>query len=507
MRNRAWLCMMVMTLSVAAIGLPTAASADMLALSRQMADFKAIALDAGSTRQQVFAAAAAAGLIPPVAAPAGGENTVPLPALASTTAPSALILPFDLGVGSALPPDKTKLLSVLADAQGPKSRGVLLAQGGHFTLADIEKALDGLGASNLYHRTGATLRLDIPFVVSSAASLSLSPGESLLLGRSTGAFLIVAGDMNVDHGDISGSDEINIYQPGFRPFVLAGLSGQVRIQSAHFEHLGTSRDRITGGLVLSANAGSLAEASFVADSTFLDVGSLGSLGMNSLAVRRNVFRGARGVAIDIETSRAMTIADNLFSGTSTSHAIRIGFGSTHTTLAGNIVVQAAEHGIYVASGAQETRIVGNFVGASSQSGIAVVGAACTAISGNTILANGDNGITARRTQGLAIADNTIAGNAGSGLSISGQTAGIIGVRGNSFSENRDGLHSDGGTRFVLARNTWVGQSPRLLGGQINGLTVQLLSTMADGAPEFVIQPSSPATSIAPQADCRAVGSA
>ena len=84
---------------------------------------------------------------------------------------------------------------------------VLLVEAGVTSLAQLYEAVTAAKLTGLIDKTDAGYVAHLPIAVWNGATLSLQPGETLLLDRSTGAFLLASGNLIGDAAGIASTGE------------------------------------------------------------------------------------------------------------------------------------------------------------------------------------------------------------------------------------------------------------------------------------------------------------
>ena len=108
---------------------------------------------------------------------------------------------------------------ILAAQTGGAMAKALVLQSGRATLADLRRLFsenDLVGAGG----GGGALRLDVPLIIWTGATLDLRPGDKIELNRGTGAFLANFGHLDMDGAEIAGAGEASTISPSFQPFVI-----------------------------------------------------------------------------------------------------------------------------------------------------------------------------------------------------------------------------------------------------------------------------------------------
>ncbi|MFC6658251.1 right-handed parallel beta-helix repeat-containing protein [Roseibium salinum] len=313
-----------------------------------------------------------------------------------------------------------------------------------------------------------------PVIVLRGATLSLGPGDELLLDGRHGAFVLSFGDLVAEGAAItatgSGPDV-------FRPFVAIAASGRVVMRGSRLTGLGFEGATAMAGLSIAT--GGIFQprgASELTGNTFTDLHGVTVRGADGLHIDENSFVDSRGVALSLKTTNRVRVVRNLFDGGRGSHALRLAGPSRDVTIRSNAIVSAREHGVRIDDSAMAVVLRDNVISASSGKGLELAqGAACVAVAGNLIRDNGGDGIAASEVGSLIIAGNAVTGNGGAGISLARQLDGTTAlIADNALARNRSGIRTASTTRLHLAGNDLSAQLPRIVAGELAPHTPRLL---------------------------------
>lgn len=372
----------------------------------------------------------------------------------------------------------------LIRAQGNRSHDVILLRGGSVTLDDFATLAEAGPARDFVTRTLDGVVLTRPLAVWEDAGLHLAAGDTLILNRPDGSFVVNLGWVDVKGGTIRGSSGNNPAEPPFRPFVLTAGQGHLTAQGAIFDRLGSATAVVFGGIaVVNSELVETHLVSTIVDSRIIDVASVAMVATKAPAVVGNRFEGAAGTALLLSRASGAIVAGNSFTALSGPRAIRVTAGSSQVLISGNLLYRGPRIGILIDGESTAVTLSGNVVLNSATSGVTVRSATCVHITDNLIAMSGGTGISLADTEGIGIGANAILFNHGSGVLVRDQ-AGSATVRltGNVIAGNRDGLRGATAGRVVLEGNRLDGQLPRVFAGDLAPLTVEWLRNRRDAVP-------------------------
>lgn len=403
------------------------------------------------------AAAPAAGWAGDGAATGGG------PAVSVSSARLALM---QLAAGS---PGQVTDNAVLDRAD---QRAVYLTAG-RATLADLDAATDQTDPEAIAERGGAYVAR-LPIVVLQGARLELGPKTRLALAPES--FLVSLGRVALDHATVIGRPA----RDGRRAFLAGSGAESLQVSGSYLAGLGYGDSALTGGLHLGGRGllGGGTPAAF-SGNTLADLHAVTFRGLDGLAVRHNTLRGTGGIAF--RDTDGLRLEDNDITGATGAYALRLA-GTGGAAIRGNTIVSGAHHGLRIDDGARALEISGNRIGRLGGTALSIgEGAGCILLRGNRIADNRGPGITATGTGTVIAAGNTIRGNAGPGIALSRQAPGAASLLlDNTLAGNRSGIRGTGLAGLRLAGNDMAGQRPRLLSGDLDQFTPQLLRAAQGG---------------------------
>lgn len=368
------------------------------------------------------------------------------------------------------------------DAQGEPGRQVLTLLGGSATLADIRQLLQSTGLQ--FAQGQETLTLDVPLVIWSGAELHLLPGDTLLLNRASGAFVLNFGHVTVDRATIASTGDENPHNTQFRPFITTSGGGSIQLDQARILGLGFGHTSKFSGFSVVRNA--LLTPAFptrISDSLFVDIIGIATSGTSDVVIQGNVFRDMRGSAIAMTQSRHARVLSNLFSGALPTNAIRIERGSIDAIVAGNVILGGTRAGIVVRHDSHQSQIMRNIVWRRDGGGITLAGSKCSRVVMNLVMDNGQKGIEVRNSQDSVVEANWIRSNHSAGVWISAQPADArTFLNHNVLSENGSGIASATGGDIILQGNDFTAQFPQFLSGDLARQSRHIAQNIFDPEP-------------------------
>lgn len=365
---------------------------------------------------------------------------------------------------------------------------VLLIEAGVTSLAQLYDAVTAAKLSGVLDKTDAGYVAHLPIAVWNGATLALQPGETLLLDRASGAFLLAAGNLSGDAAGIAGTGGPNPRLKDFNPFVVVALSGSARLERMHFADLGYGLfPPLTGVTILEGGFYAKPEPSVVRDSRFDHVGSLALVDADEAIVDGNVFGASSGPALLLSGGKDIFARGNVVLAGTAAHGIKVTGGASSVELSGNIVIDAGLNGIFADAGAAQLRIDGNLIAGSKRSGVSVASADCIDVTGNLLLQNAQSGLAVRDSAGLKVSANRLIDNGNAGISVTHQPDyGVIEIASNELDGNRVGIKGSTTARLQFAMNDFTGQAPRLLDGELVQFTDRFFNLSAtDSTPTII----------------------
>ena len=365
---------------------------------------------------------------------------------------------------------------------------VLLLETGVSSLAALYEAVTAAKLAGVMDKTAEGYVIHVPLAVWNGATLALQPGETLLLDREAGAFVLAAGTLAGTDAGIRSTGPVNPRLKDFNPFVVVALSGSAQFEGMHFADLGYGVFApLTGVTVVEGGFYRTGEPSFVRNSQFDHVGSLALVDAEGAAIDGNVFRDASGPAILMSGGKELKLSGNVILAGKTAHGIKVTGGAHDVDIVDNIVLGAGLNGIFADSGAAELLIDNNLIAGSNRSGVSVASADCIRVGGNLLLQNAESGLAVRDSAGLEIVANRLIDNGNAGISVTHQPDyGVIAIASNELDGNQVGIKGSTTARLTFAANDFSGQAPRLLDGELVQFTDKFLDLSALGAGPTVI---------------------
>ncbi|MHA6345151.1 right-handed parallel beta-helix repeat-containing protein [Roseivivax sp. CAU 1761] len=410
------------------------------------------------------AAALAAGLCVPAAAPAQSEATL------SLSDARLALMQLAAGTGQA----QTDLLDAADRA--------LYLQEGQATLSGLVAAAEAAGlADTLRVAEDGTVTALRPIVVLQGAELILGPGDRLRLDRREGAFLLSLGRTRFDGAEVASSGGRHPRIAGYRPFIAGLGESSLHLQDSRFVDLGYGGSRETGGVALSGRGllGS-GTAGAITGNEFVDLRTVSLRDLDDLEFSGNRLIGNRGSALRLDALSDARVHDNEIrrpQGAEALHASDLSGG----VIARNRFLDGQGKGVRLDDRSRNLRFADNEVTGFDGSGLTLAeGAACIWLDNNRVAGNRGAGIAVRETGAFILSGNAIERNVGPGLAVVAQHEGSEGlVLRNRFAKNRQGLRGSQLATLRLARNDLGGQMPRLFGGDLDQHSALWLSDRRD----------------------------
>lgn len=450
-----------LAMACASVPLGTASGADYartLSFEKTVAELSAMA-EAGSPASDVLAAATPLGYAP------DGKKQPGLnwPSLSET---SVSLVPIDLVLSQLALQAGANYHVALRQAQARPE--VLMVEKGVASLAMVAAAAEAAGFGNALEKTPQGYVAHMPIAVWSGASLFLQPGETLLLDREAGAFLLASGTLLARGAEVRSTGAANPRLKDFNPFVVIALSGTAMIEGARFADLGYGLfPPLTGVTLVEGGFFRDGVPSFVRDSRFDNVKTLALMGASDAVISGNVFTGATGPAVLFSGGEDLTASRNVVLAGPEAHGIKVTAGSRNATVAGNFVAGAGLNGIFADAGSVDLSVTGNIIAGAGRSGVSIASADCVTVAENLLLQNAQSGLAISDSAGLSIAANRLYGNGNAGISVTHQPDyGRIEIASNDLDGNRVGVKGSTTAQLRFSANDFSGQAPRLFDGEL-----------------------------------------
>jgi poly(beta-D-mannuronate) C5 epimerase len=365
---------------------------------------------------------------------------------------------------------------------------VLMVEGGVASIASLYEAAQAAGVKGALEKTAEGFVAHMPIAVWNGATLSVQPGETLLLDREAGAFLLASGNLLGADGAIAGFGPENPRLKEFNPFVVVALSGSARLEGMHFTDLGFGLfPPLTGVTVLEGGFFAKPDPAVIRDNTFTNAGTLALIDADNAQVEGNVFKRAAGPSLLISGGKDIAANGNVMLTGPVAHGIKVTSGATHVEVRGNIVVDAGLNGIFADAGAADLRIEGNLIAGSKRSGVSIASADCVTVKDNLLLQNAQSGLAVSDSAGLRVSANRLIDNGNAGISVSRQPDyGVIEIASNELDGNRVGIKGSTTARLSFAQNDFRAQAPRLLDGELVQFTDRFFNLSATDETPTVI---------------------
>jgi mannuronan 5-epimerase len=364
---------------------------------------------------------------------------------------------------------------------------VLMVQSGVADLPALRAAAIAAGLPDAIEHTADGFVAHMPIAVWSEATLIVPHGQTLLLDREQGAFLVAAGTLAGDGGSIAGFGKPNPRLAVYNPFIITALSGEMRFANMRFADLGMGEFApLTGVTAVQGGFYRRGDAPIIRDSRFDRVGSLALVGTLGGAVARNVFVDSGGPAILLAGATTTRLYNNVTLAGPAAHGIKITAGSSDATLRDNLVDAAGLNGIFIDSGAADITLENNIVSGAKRSGISVASADCIVVTANLLISNAHSGLAIRDSAGLDIRDNRLFANGNAGISITDQPDyAAIAIAANALDGNQVGIRGSTTALLTLENNDFSGQAPRLLDGELVQFSDRFFDVASAGAPTII----------------------
>jgi poly(beta-D-mannuronate) C5 epimerase len=474
--RKVWVRAGLAAMACATVPLGTAIAADYartLSFEQTVAELAGLTA-AGSSAREVLEAASPLGL-------------------SVETAPPPLEWPTLGGIGVSLVPIDLVLSQLALQAganyhvalrQAQARPEVLMVEAGVASLAMVAEAAAAAGFGEVLEETPDGWVAHVPIAVWNGATLFLQPGETLLLDREAGAFLLASGTLMARDAEVRSTGGANPRLGDFNPFVVVALSGTALIEGSRFADLGYGRFApLTGVTLVEGGFFRDGAPSVVRDSRFENVRTLALVGASDAVVAGNSFTGSAGPALLFSGGENLSASGNVVLAGPGAHGIKVTAGAQDVTLEGNLVSGAGLNGIFADAGAADLVITGNIVAGAERSGISVASADCVTVSGNLLLQNAQSGLAVSDSAGLSVAANRFYDNGNAGISVTRQPDyGRIEIAANELDGNRVGVKGSTTAELRFVANDFSGQAPRLFDGEL----IQFSDRFFDLAGETVI---------------------
>lgn len=429
-----------------------------LSFEKTVAALAAMVRD-GSPAGEVLAAAA------PLGFTATGKEAPALdwPALSP---PKVSLVPIDLVLSQLALQAGANYHVALRQAQARPE--VLMVESGVASLAMVAEAAEQAGFGELFEQTPDGYVAHVAIAVWNGASLFLQPGETLLLDREAGAFVLAAGTLAVKGAELRGVGSENARLREFNPFVVIALSGSALIEGAHFADLGYGLfPPLTGVTLIEGGFFRDGVPSVVRDSRFDNVGTLALMEASGAVIAGNVFAGASGPSVLLSGGKDLVAKGNVVLAGTGAHGIKVTAGARNVAVTNNLVVGAGLNGVFADAGAAQLEVSGNIIADAKRSGVSVASADCVRVSGNLLLRNAQSGLAVKDSAGLQVAANRLYDNGNAGISVTHQpNYGRIEIASNELDGNRVGVKGSTTAELKFVANDFSGQAPRLFDGEL-----------------------------------------
>ena len=456
-----WVRAGLAAVACASVPLGTAIGADYartLSFEKTVAELSAMA-KAGSPASDVLAAATPLGFAPNTKKNPG----LNWPALQPT---SVSLVPIDLVLSQLALQAGANYHVALRQAQARPE--VLMVQGGVASLAMVAEAAEQAGYGDLFEKTPDGYVAHVALAVWNGASLFLQPGETLLLDREAGSFLLASGTLLAKGGEVRSTGEPNARLKDFNPFVVIALSGTALVEGARFADLGYGLfPPLTGVTLVEGGFFRDGVPSFIRNSRFDNVKTLALMGASDAVVSGNTFTGSSGPALLLSGGKDLTADRNVVLAGPQAHGIKVTAGAQSVRVRGNFVVGSGLNGIFADAGASDLTVTGNIIAGADRSGVSVSSADCVTVRDNLLLQNAQSGLAVNDSAGLSIAANRLYDNGNAGISVTHQPDyGRIEIASNELDGNRVGVKGSTTAQLRFSANDFSGQAPRLFDGEL-----------------------------------------
>lgn len=367
----------------------------------------------------------------------------------------------------------------LVTAQGARGPMAVSVRSGTVTLADVQSFSAAKGFAPLADGT-----LTAPLILWPDATLRLSPGERLALSRPDGAFVLSMGHVEVKGAVIEAVGAQNPHEATFAPFVTIAGGGSLNMDGATLRGLGFGRSLKFAGLTVAGNPLMPTEQDIsIRNSLFERIKAVSIAGAPNARISGNTFQDARGNALNILGSPEAKISGNLFRGTAPTNAIRVNLGSDRTVIKDNVFLEGQRVAILINGGSNGVRVRDNLIWKRDGGGIKFYKTRCGLAQGNMLIDNRQKGIEVRKSDGVVVHENLIAGGRSAAVWVSAQQPEAqTTVSDNVFQGNSAGVSAATGADIWLMGNNFTKQLPKLLDGDIAGLSTSLVRDLRGDKP-------------------------
>lgn len=456
-----WVRAGLAAIACASVPLGTAMAADYartLLFDKTVAELS-VMVEAGSPASDVLAAATPLGY-------AAGDSIRPELDWPEPSETSVSLVPIDLVLSQLALQAGANYHVALRQAQARPE--VLMVEKGVASLAMIAEAAAAAGFGEALEKTPDGYVAHLPIAVWNEASLYLQPGETLLLDREAGAFVLAAGTLLAQGATLRGSGRDNPRLADFNPFVVIALSGSARIEGSHFADLGYGLfPPLTGVTLVEGGFFRDGAPTIVRDSRFDNVRTLALMGASNAVVSGNVFTGSSGPSVLLSGGEDLAVSGNVVLAGPGAHGIKVTSGSRNASVTGNLVANAGLNGIFADAGSADLVVSGNIIAGARRSGVSIASADCVAVEGNLLLQNAQSGLAVSDSAGLRVSGNRLYGNGNAGISVRRQPDyGRIDIASNELDGNRVGIKGSTTAELRFSANDFSGQAPRLFDGEL-----------------------------------------
>ena len=310
--------------------------------------------------------------------------------------------------------------------------------------------------------------LRVPLVIGREATLRLTEGETLLLSREDGAFIVNFGRLEIVGGEISSDEAQEPEARDFAPFVATVGTGTVGLSRATFRNLGFGFTAKFAGFSIMAHPTMLPVGrNLIENSRFDGLVTVALVGVRHTEIRGNRFFDMRRNPLLVSQSPDAMVEGNLFSGDTPTNAIRVANGSSNTRLVRNIVLEGSRAGLLVSSGSDNVEVSRNVIWRRNGGGVKLYKVNCGTVERNVILDDKQKGVEIRSSTDVLVLQNRIIGNTNAGVWVSANSQdNMTYVVDNLIRENGSGLSTASGGNIAMKGNDLSQQFPRFLDGDV-----------------------------------------
>jgi poly(beta-D-mannuronate) C5 epimerase len=369
--------------------------------------------------------------------------------------------------------------------QAQAGTDILLVGSGVGSLDQLKRGADAAGLGDAIERTPDGYVAHVPIAVWNGATLALQPGETLLLDREAGAFLLASGKLVGTDAAIRSTGAENPRLKEFNPFVVVAMSGNAELTNMSFADLGFGLfPPLTGVTILESGFYNRTSTSFIRSSRFDNVGMVAAVDATGASFDDNILINS---TLALSGGKTLAARGNVVLTGPNAHGIKVTNGASGVEVSGNIVIDATLNGIFADAGAVDLTIRNNLIAGSARSGVSVSSADCITVDANLLLQNAQSGLAVRDSAGLAVTGNRLIDNGNAGISVTHQPDyGVIEIAMNELDGNRVGIKGSTTARLAFASNDFSGQAPRLLDGELVQFTNRFFDLRSgDGTPTII----------------------